>query len=77
MAKIPHKTMKVAEVITLLSAIKTKYGNVPVFFSSDSEGNNFGTLERELSFTVDPDIKACILYPADEIFCDDFFPEED
>ena len=41
--------MKLNEFIETLQVIKKDYGNVPVVLSTDSEGNSFGTTDKQIS----------------------------
>jgi len=65
------RTMKISTLINELQALKKEYGNLPVYLSSDEEGNSFGTLDAELSFGIDEneDIPVrFILYPCEQIY---------
>lgn len=44
-------SMKIDDVIKKLNEIKATYGNIPVYMSHDSEGNDFATLDQ-VSFEV-------------------------
>ena len=39
------QTLSVKKLITRLKYIEKQYGDLPVVLSSDSEGNNFGTVD--------------------------------
>ena len=54
--------MKVKELISILKECDE---NANVYLSSDSEGNNFGTL-TEHSFEHNSDLNFYILYPYEE-----------
>ena len=62
------KTMKVSEIIEMLTKFKNTIGDVPVFHQSDPEGNSFGTIQ-ERSFSWDDSTKvgkAIFLCPFEE-----------
>lgn len=41
--------MKINDLMTRLISIQKDYGNVPVVLSTDSEGNSFGTTDKQIS----------------------------
>lgn len=41
--------MKINDLMTRLISIQKDYGNVPVVLSTDSEGNRFGTTDKQIS----------------------------
>lgn len=41
--------MTINELIKVLCEAKKQYGNVPVILSADTEGNGFGTLDKQTS----------------------------
>ena len=69
--------MTLAELITRLQKIKKELGNVPVILSSDSEGNSFGTLEKQYSFFRSVNLEGdkvlgLIIYPYVDGCCDEY-----
>lgn len=58
------KSLTVSQLIKELEDLKKVYGDREVILSSDPEGNNFGTIEKDFSLTVDDEL--IILYPAVE-----------
>jgi len=55
------KTLNIAELIQALQSIKSQVGNVPIFLSSDSEGNSYATITKD-SFAFGQDDIA-VIYP--------------
>lgn len=58
--KIKNKTLKISELIKALEFIIKESGDLPIFMSSDEEGNSYGTITKE-SFSWNK--KAIIIYP--------------
>lgn len=56
--------MYLSKLISILQTVKKKGGDLPVFLSSDSEGNSFGDLGIGGSFYWDKN--KVILYPFNE-----------
>jgi hypothetical protein len=68
--------LKLSEVIKKLNSIQKELGDVPVMMSSDSEGNNFGSIDQESFATFDEDSKYVIIYPYHEGEVDDILKLE-
>lgn len=48
------KSLKISELIAELEMIRRNHGNVPVYLSSDEEGNSYGSLTgRSIEFVSD------------------------
>lgn len=69
--------MKISELKQYLNRVEKKFGDLPVVISRDSEGNSFGTLNKngslcEVMTTNDKGIKVVgvCLYPFEEGFYD-------
>ena len=62
------QTMRISELISLLSAYQKELGDVPVFHQRDPEGNGFGTINpRSLSWDSDTAVgKAVFIMPFNE-----------
>lgn len=64
-------TAKISEVIKILKDMKSVLGDVNVYISRDSEGNEFGTINKDHSLDWDKQRKFIIFYPYEEILdCD-------
>lgn len=68
---MPKNTMKASELIFWLTKAVEKLGDLPVYLQQDTEGNGYGTLNKEKSLFVeqDEDTKKCthiILQPFEE-----------
>ena len=73
------KTLKLSELIALLTAFKKEIGDVPVFHQTDPEGNSFGTLAPR-SFWYDSTTnvgKALFIMPFEEHIDEQLWHEED
>lgn len=51
------KTLKISELIEVLTEYKNLLGDIPVFHQTDTEGNSFGTLDKFYSFCYDRNTK--------------------
>lgn len=62
------KTLTVNQLIKNLTDIKKAgYGNIPVYLSSDPEGNSFGSIDKEQSVAYDADIPTnIVIYPFEQ-----------
>lgn len=67
------KTNTISDLIRMLEDLKDDFGDLPVFVSSDSEGNSFGTLHGYSSIgsirkgvNGDGEIVAIGIYPWEE-----------
>ena len=49
------KTMKASELIFWLTKTVERLGDLPVYLQEDTEGNGYGTLNKEKSLFVDQD----------------------
>lgn len=49
------KTMKASELIFWLTKAVEKFGDLPVYLQEDTEGNGYGTLNKEKSLFVEQD----------------------
>ena len=58
--------MKINKLVKCLGEIKKQHGNVEVFMSSDSEGNSFSNLGKEMEDSIAFNNKKVILFPYDE-----------
>jgi hypothetical protein len=80
------KTMKISEMIAMLTQAKKDLGDMKVLLSSDSEGNGYGTLNAEHSLgcmkkgiTEEYGMKcktlinALVLYPFEEGSMDELY----
>lgn len=54
--------MKIKDLIESLKSIEKQVGDKEVYLSRDSEGNGFGTIEKQ-SFSFAKDQKEIIIYP--------------
>lgn len=76
------KTMMLDDLISLLLVIKNRLGDMPVFLQQDTEGNGFGTIQKEKCFFVEEDektkkAKGLIIQPFEEhLDYEDLFKEE-
>lgn len=70
------KTAKVDDVIKILKDVKDAFGNIDVFISTDSEGNSYGTIDKEHSLGWDEKHKFVIFYPYEENIDYEEFMEE-
>lgn len=52
---MPKKTMKASELIFWLTKAVEKLGDLPVYLQEDTEGNGYGTLNKEKSLFVEQD----------------------
>lgn len=67
------KTEKISDLIKMLKYLKDEFGDLPVYLSTDSEGNSFGTLHGFSSIGSmrkglqgDGEIVAIAIYPWEE-----------
>ena len=58
------KTLKLSELITALWSIKQQTGDLPVYMSSDEEGNSFGTISKK-SFSEEGN--CIVIWPFEEL----------
>ena len=75
-----YKTMKISELVKVLNRLKGTFGDLPVYMSSDSEGNSFGTLHYDdnavSSIGVDDD-RFVMLYPWEERDMTELYEEDE
>lgn len=69
------KTEKISDLIKMLKDLKDEFGDLPVYLSSDSEGNSFGTIHGYSSIGSirkgilgDGEVVAIGIYPWEEGF---------
>lgn len=67
------KTEKISDLIKMLKDLKGEFGDLPVYLSTDSEGNSFGTLHGYSSIGSirkgiqgDGEVVAIGIYPWEE-----------
>lgn len=73
------KTLKLSELIALLTAYKKELGDVPVFHQTDPEGNGYGTLDA-MSLYYDNETTvgtAVFIMPFEEYIEDKLYSYED
>ena len=67
--------MKISELKQYLSRVEKEFGDLPVVISCDSEGNSYGTLNKngslcEVMNDKGTKVVGVCLYPFEEGFCD-------
>ena len=62
------KTLTVNQLIKNLTEIKKAgYGNIPVYLSSDPEGNSFGSIDAQQSVAYNAEVPTSIvIYPFEQ-----------
>lgn len=73
-SKVDVKTMKISELIGLLTAYKNKFGDIPVIHQADPEGNSYGTINpRSINYGETKIGKAVFIFPFEEDIEDKLF----
>lgn len=60
-----YKTMRISEVIAELEQAKSEIGDAPVVMSSDTEGNDYSTIQKD-SFCIGENERMLRIYPYNE-----------
>lgn len=56
--------MKIKELTKILKSFEKQYGNIDIYTSVDEEGNGYGTIDKDFSFSfIDEDKKIMAIYP--------------
>lgn len=61
-----YKTLNIKQLIAILTSIAKDKPNLKIYLSRDTEGNSYGTMDKEWSFCLDEPNQALLLFPFED-----------